>query len=73
MNLFFWKRHPEVTGQGFRTQLAAVAQELRMQIGELPEGPLRATLLSEVGEVESAYQYDLRQMNRLQHLKPRPH
>ncbi len=65
MKLFFWKRRPEVTGQGFRTQLAAVTGELRMQVAELPDGQVRAELLSELSELEFVYQSNLQQLKQL--------
>ncbi len=64
MNLFFWRRPPQPNTQGFRTQLESVTRELRLQLGNVPDGGLNAELLRDLNALESSYLGDLRELQR---------
>ena len=64
MNLFFWKRPSEPNTQGFRTQLESVTRELRLQLGDVPDGGQTEGLLRDLNALETSYLGDLRELQR---------
>ena len=64
MNLFFWKRPQQPNTQGFRTQLESVSRELRLQLGDVPDGGHTADLLRDLNALETSYLGDLRELQR---------
>ena len=64
MKLFFWKRPPQPNTQGFRTQLERVTRELRLQLGDVPDGGPNADLLRDLNVLETCYLGDLRELQR---------
>lgn len=64
VNLFFWKHRPKPNTQGFRTQLESVTRELRLQLGDVPDGGSHAELLRDLNALETSYLGDLRELQR---------
>ena len=64
MNLFFWKRPQQPSTQGFRTQLESVTRELRLQLGDVPDGGQTGDLLRDLNALETSYLGDLRELQR---------
>ncbi len=64
MNFFFWKRQPEITGEGFRARLNEVAGVLQRQLGDVSDDSQRDELQKELGLIEATYLNDVDRLHR---------
>ena len=64
MNFYFWKRRPQITGDGFCARLTQLTGELQRQLGDVTDDSQREFLRQELERVDVTYRSDADRLRR---------